>query len=374
MLFYVIFNNGYSGIIQSQVFDRIDFLKTQLKQEIVIVVYVPIRSYLADRRAYRAKSPVKVYVIPMIGGLKHWNWVNVMSLPLFLWYRPRKVIGRAIFATNIGLWFRSIGLVNQVVYDGRGAVSEEWKEYLGQTGWPILLERIEQLESNAIRESNLQLAVSQPMVQYWKDKFGFESGTETVIPCTVGQSFLEQIDPKKISRQSLGFTEQDVILLISASKSDWQNISKEEELLTSMLDSQGNLKLLVLSSQELPSEFKQRFGKRIFQTWVNPKEVASYVSLCDFGFLSREESVTNRVASPVKFAEFICSGLKVLISSSIGDYSEMVAKHDLGLIIGAQTKELSRPTVEDRQRIIAFGRAHLSLSAYTSQLKQVFSN
>ena len=47
----------------------------------------------------------------------------------------------------------------------------------------------------------------------------------------------------------------------------------------------------------------------------------------------RESSVTNQVASPVKIAEYLSCGLKIIISKNLGDYSEMIEKYNLGYII-----------------------------------------
>ena len=47
----------------------------------------------------------------------------------------------------------------------------------------------------------------------------------------------------------------------------------------------------------------------------------------------RDQSTTNRVAAPTKFAEYLSAGLKVLISKDLGDYSSFVLKHNCGTII-----------------------------------------
>ncbi len=66
----------------------------------------------------------------------------------------------------------------------------------------------------------------------------------------------------------------------------------------------------------------------------------AYYRLCDYGLLLREKSITNKVASPVKFAEYLYAGLRVLISPEIGDYSEMVSYYNLGHVVNS-AKELT---------------------------------
>jgi hypothetical protein len=60
--------------------------------------------------------------------------------------------------------------------------------------------------------------------------------------------------------------------------------------------------------------------------------VKDYLSISDYGILIREYSVTNKVASPTKFAEYLNAGLKVIISPEIGDFSAMVDKYNLGYV------------------------------------------
>ena len=80
----------------------------------------------------------------------------------------------------------------------------------------------------------------------------------------------------------------------------------------------------------------------MYQTNVNPDEVFDYLCIADYGWLVREQSITNRVASPVKFAEYLISGLKILISENLGDYTAFCYENQCGVII---KDELSSPTL-----------------------------
>jgi glycosyltransferase involved in cell wall biosynthesis len=68
-------------------------------------------------------------------------------------------------------------------------------------------------------------------------------------------------------------------------------------------------------------------------------EVASYLMAGDVGLLIREDNSTNRVASPVKFAEYLRSGLPVLITSCVGDFGAFVADHGVGEAIAWPVRE-----------------------------------
>jgi glycosyltransferase involved in cell wall biosynthesis len=80
---------------------------------------------------------------------------------------------------------------------------------------------------------------------------------------------------------------------------------------------------------------------------VTPNHVARYLAAGDIGLLLRESSLVNRVASPVKFAEYMAGGLPVVISEGVGDYSELTRRESTGLVI---SDDLNDPTLAARLR------------------------
>ncbi|MCK4343634.1 MAG: glycosyltransferase [Phycisphaerae bacterium] len=59
-------------------------------------------------------------------------------------------------------------------------------------------------------------------------------------------------------------------------------------------------------------------------------QVASYLMAGDVGMLLREDVITNHVASPVKFAEYLRCGLPVILTPYIGDLPALVAREKVG--------------------------------------------
>ena len=63
----------------------------------------------------------------------------------------------------------------------------------------------------------------------------------------------------------------------------------------------------------------------------------------------REESITNQVSSPVKFAEYLYAGLKIIISSNIGDYSKFVLDNDCGFLDSQCKMNLEKVTKNEKK-------------------------
>lgn len=67
-------------------------------------------------------------------------------------------------------------------------------------------------------------------------------------------------------------------------------------------------------------------------TSVSNYEVVKYLCASDIAVLLRENVPMNNVAAPTKFAEYILTGLPVIISQNVGDFSNFVIENDLGLV------------------------------------------
>jgi hypothetical protein len=89
--------------------------------------------------------------------------------------------------------------------------------------------------------------------------------------------------------------------------------------------------------------------------------------------LVRDYSNTNRVASPVKFAEYLAAGLRVIISESLGDFSEFVSKNSCGVVLTEATdlSDLKKVSAEDRTRISNLTKTYFVKSMYSEQYRKV---
>jgi hypothetical protein len=87
----------------------------------------------------------------------------------------------------------------------------------------------------------------------------------------------------------------------------------------------------------------------------------------------REDTITNRVASPTKFAEYLAAGLPVLISAHIGDFSTTVRANDLGLVWNEGTAlPPLEPTGDARRaRLRAYAADHLTKSAFDTAYRRI---
>jgi len=263
-----------------------------------------------------------------------------------------------------------------VIYDGRGAIVHEWKEYKVITD-PGMLSVITELEKECILKSSFRIAVSEAMIELWKKECEYVSNKHVVIPCTLNAYFEKiSINAERIlaARKKIGIKKENVVYVFSGSVAGWQSIQMLKEFMTPVLSANKNAKLLFLTrANETIRSFQNEFNDQISCFELKPKEVAEILIAADYGLLIREQSITNKVASPVKFAEYLACGLKVIISENLGDYSDFIQKYDAGSIFTKFNKQAEMIPMTEKKRLRELALKHFTKKEYREQYKQVIS-
>ena len=352
-ILYVTFNDSPGGIYISQVIDVVKLYKEN-DVDANLIAFVSIRNYIKESKKIKSLLP-KSKVFPSFPKLKFWS-INKFWLVFIHFSSDCVVVARNVFAFNLLL-----GKKNQIkclIYDGRGAVFAEHQEYNVYRGTGIE-KYIYNLEYNAIHQSDYRIAVSNKLVEYWVEKYDYLAGKETIMPCTISNDFNKIKNDQKLNilRNKLGIKKDDIVLIYSGSIAGWQSFSSLGEIVKKALSQGGNIKMIFLSPENSTiNKLKFEYPDHVFQLLVSHKEVVDYLDISDFGLLIRDNTITNKVSSPVKCAEYLSRGLKVLISSGIGDYSKEIMLNNLGYVIDNKNKLPILSTIiieKDNQRIYA---------------------
>ncbi len=367
MIFYVTFNDYPSGIFSSQVVDVVTFMNEHLDKEVKLISFISMRNFFKTRRKIKSELESAI-VMPMFPKLEKWK-LNRVTLKCMCWiYKPQLIIGRSVFATQLALLQKK----HKVVYDGRGAISAEFSEY-NVANSIQLNEQIFQLEKECVLNADYRISVSNALINYWCKTFNYTSESHLIIPCTLNTLFCDLVFSEatiQTARKKLGYPSNDVVLIYSGSTSGWQTLNVLNELAASYLINK-NFKLIILakSTAEL-QHLQSQFPTQVIINEVKPNEVPAYLLAADYGLLIREPSVTNQVASPVKFAEYLACGLQVLISRQLGDYSEFVINNKVGFIF---EKNLALQSIPYTQKVLIRNLAlqHFQKRSYLESYKAV---
>lgn len=333
-MIYLTYNDAPSGIYSSQVVDVVKFLNSiQQKEHVQLLALISARHYFKERKAIKALLPEST-VLPMFPGVKQWK-KNLLIIRMFCGAaKSGKMMARGPFAAELALQLRESGIIKTVLFDARGAYKAELNEY-NVINDDSLKSEIAVIEQDALRRCDKILAVSSALINYWKEEYDFSSFKHVVIPCTLNADFNTDF-PKEnelISiKKEIGLDEEDIVMVYSGSSAGWQSFSLVEQVMQKVMEGNPKLKLLWLTNDlNNNSEFVKKYRNRIITNWLKPADVRRYLLAADYGILFREQSTTNKVASPVKFAEYLSCGLKIIISKNLGDFSQFTKENQCGI-------------------------------------------
>lgn len=358
-MIYLTYNDPPSGIYQSQVIDVVNYMDHLSSRKVKLVALISLRKFSANKQKITGRCR-RALVLPMFPKARYWR-LNLATLALVLLFRnDRTIMARGPFATNLALRLKQLGLCKKVIFDARGAYEAELNEY-EVVNDVRMKQQIGELERRALEQSDFRLAVSVALVNYWRKTYAYDKTRHVVIPCTLSAdfgSFFPTKDQLTDMRQAMGYSASDVIYIYSGSSAGWQSFALVDEMMCRLLGD-SRARLIVLSDHfDASFGVMTRFKDQVRVQFVEPSRVKDYLFISDYGILYREQSVTNKVASPVKFAEYLHAGLKVIISDNLGDYS------DFSIFENLRFDPLSPEPVpyDEKQRI-----HQLSLSCYTKE-------
>ena len=332
MIYYLTYNDLPSGIFSSQVIEVIKFLNKELNANVKLVSFISLRGYFGNRKKIK-KELSDAIVLPMFPGFHRWRTNLGLLYLLTLIKKPRAIIARSVLATQLALSIKRRKRTYKVIYDGRGAISAEWHEY-GVVSHPEMLTQIHELEKEVINQTDFRIAVSEQLVKLWQSEFNYQSNKHVIIPCTLNSVFEKIIvtdEAVQKARELIGLKKNDIVFIYSGSIAGWQSFELLNNFFKTTLKLSSNNKVLFLSDKDKSiTELQSRFPDQVFNKKVPHIEVPNFLVSGDYGILLREQSVTNNVASPVKFAEYLACGLGVVISENLGDYSSFVINHKCG--------------------------------------------
>ena len=336
---YFLYDEGYSGVIESQALDVVRFFSNENECDSVLIAALPFRSHRKVKRRFEESLgqglittialPQKMQVIL--------NWLEVIRLTRKL--KKVKVdllVCRNALACALALKARKMlgkRIKLKVCYDGRGALKAEAQEYNVYPDFlkPLLFES----ERNAVLNSDMRIAVSEELIAWWRSEYGYDEENHIVIPTTIStlhQNFVPARHREEW-REKFGFKAEDLVMAFAGGKADWQGMDFWLPHMHGWLRNMPELKLLLLTpGNSFIAELSSAFPNRIVNTFVAHHDVLKALSSADYGILWRHPSTTNVVASPTKLSEYVQAGLRVITNDGTS-VSRFVAMNQLGICI-----------------------------------------
>jgi len=229
-----------------------------------------------------------------------------------------------------------------VLWDCRGSPSERDDIPCGPPG-KVRNALLRWAHGPAIRLADHLICVSERHAEEMASRYGYARGRITVVPngVDVGR-FRPDAAARAAIRQRLGIAPEDFVAVYCGGMHAWQCFPESVDFANLVASLRARVHLLVLTPElELAQCHLGRAapGLRHHVVSVAHEEVPRYLAAGDAGLLLRAPNACNIVASPMKFAEYLACGLPVVIGPQVGDYSELVRRRQLGVVVDPAARE-----------------------------------
>lgn len=192
------------------------------------------------------------------------------------------------------------------------------------------------IEKIVLKKAEYILFVSEEMKKHYTKKYGLDFSEKSyVMPCFNELSVIPETLNKKEKYKKNNF-------VYVGSLKAWQCF-EETAKLYSMIEEAANSKthfFVFTSDQEKARKIIQNYGiKNYSMDYVKSSELAYRLAECKYGFVIREDTTVNRVATPTKFANYLASGVIPIYSDCLVSFANVDKNVGLGLVANIDDME-----------------------------------
>lgn len=265
---------------------------------------------------------------------------------------------QALYCARVALLLKQKYPDKLVAFDCHGVGPEE--EAMSGAH-PARISATEDWERRALAESDLVIFVSRAMQRFMTRKYGFREGPTAVIPCCVADGAFSWR-----ARASLPVPPNRPVLAYTGSMKPWQCGPQMICLVSQLVRLDPEIMFLCLcssSEHQVVRELMQEYRlpeDSVIMAELSHEDVGPALRLAHAGILLRTEDPTNLVSSPVKFAEYLAAGLPVILTSRIGDSSDLATQNEVGLLLESELLSLRECPQQEVQRIADFLRKSMA--------------
>lgn len=359
---HCVFGEALSSVFTSQVLARSRALPKDVDQSVMVLTPIGqlLRPNLRERTRQIASIARDQYGLNLEHVLLPPTRLAQFISPerrLTAWLRRRGYSDVVLHCRNakmaaLALKCRSQFPRVKIVYDCRGVECDEFAMNHGLASesrqrWPRSFQKaltlVEDSERLGCREADAVLCVSRVMAGHLQQKYGLECDRFGVIPCCVDvQAFHQTPQQRSDTREKLGVSARFVVTYLG-SLAWYQMPDQAIRVFRLIKELREDAHFLAITTQMETMQQALRRGRvapsDATVLCVAPDRVPDVLPAGDLGLLLREQSIVNRVASPVKFGEYLAAGMPVVVTPNIGDYSDDVVRSKLGCCVSIEASD-----------------------------------
>jgi hypothetical protein len=254
----------------------------------------------------------------------------------------------------------------KILVDVRGITIEETTQFNSVN---FVFRKIKSINTRSaffsLKRFNHISVVSEDLRKYLLKKIPSASNAKIyVTPCLSGFSFKYDQMKRKGIREKLNIGEEDLVFVFSSGGTAlWQANDAIRQF------AEKGHKVINLSKLQV-------IHSKIMNCFVPYKEVPAYLSAADIAMIIRKPSIVNKVASPVKFSEYVCCGLPVISNGNVEMINGYIESTGHGMILpdinNLKHKDIDKLRSISRPDISRTGQARFSVDKISKDYLSIY--
>lgn len=293
---------------------------------------------------------------------------------------------RSEVASVIGLTVKFI-FRKKMIYDRRGFMAEDYVEGgMWKTRKSFLYKLLIFVDNKLLLYSDRIVILAHKMKDWLAINRPWVRDKITVIRCCVDVSRFDSNNNSKMKAE-LGL--QDKFLFVySGSLGTWYLLDNMIDFFKSTKKYIPNAHFLILtmSDHRIAKDIIKKKNVKVDDFTIKTilfDEVPKFLQCADSSICFIKPVISKLASSPTKLAEFLASGIPVVINSGIGDCDEILQSEKIGVVVKDFTNEEYRQSVDRllllinekeslRKRCIESARKYFSLSDGVAKYKEIY--
>ncbi|ELC7279249.1 glycosyltransferase [Aeromonas veronii] len=221
----------------------------------------------------------------------------------------------------------------KIIFDPRGLYADEVLYYGDHKFLGYLFKLLERYFYN---KSDNIVTVSSKFKKYLIERYFLEDKKITTIETFSSKVNIQSLESSNMCiRRKLNW-EDKTVLCYSGSLEAWQLFERVLEFFSLAEKNSDRFRFVFFSKSKPSMELlvsKVLPKNKYVVISAEPHELGPMMYECDYGFLFREAHLINQVSAPIKFNDYLLSGLSIVLTDGIGDSTCFINKTGLGIVI-----------------------------------------
>jgi glycosyltransferase involved in cell wall biosynthesis len=236
------------------------------------------------------------------------------------------------------------------VYDERGLMAEEYADGGMWKRDGAIYRAVRSIEKMLLMRADAVVVLTENIKKFLSEGMYLPlRGRQLnihVIPCCVdlGRFFPVPSEKEDVRRKIDPALAGKFVFIYTGSLGTWYMLDEMLDFYTASKEAIPEAHLLVVThiGQETVREAAARHGlgpEDITITGASFDDMPVYLRAADAGIFFIRPVLSKRSSCPIKFAEYLASGLPVVINSGIGDTARIVEEGPAGVVVGGFSQE-----------------------------------